>query len=299
MLNPNDTQEMVLAARLPDLKSNACLAVNINGHPLALFSVGSQVYAVDNRCPHMGFPLHRGSVKDGILTCHWHHARFDLASGGTFDQWADDVPVYPVEVRGEEIYVDLQAKPDVVSHQQKRLRDGLERNISLVVAKSVIQLLNNGVSPADPFRTGLDFGVHYRMGGWGQGLTMHTCFMNILPHLDPEDRSRALFHGISAVANDSEGSAPRFMVRALPASATDIPTSNAGSVNLLKCATRKALNDASSLPWKTGQIHIRWQTCSFRLQLTTVISPPGIPWTSRTKPWKPWIPLDGNMPRPC
>jgi len=224
MLNPNDTQEMVFAARLPDLKSNTCLAVNINGHPLALFSVGSQVYAVDNRCPHMGFPLHRGSVKDGILTCHWHHARFDLASGGTFDQWADDVPVYPVEVRGEEIYVDLQAMPDVVSHQQKRLRDGLERNISLVVAKSVIQLLNNGVSPADPFRTGLDFGVHYRMGGWGQGLTMHTCFMNILPHLYPEDRSRALFHGISAVANDSEGSAPRFMVRALPDSATDIPT---------------------------------------------------------------------------
>jgi hypothetical protein len=27
----------------------------------------------------MGFPLDRGSVDDGILTCHWHHARFELA----------------------------------------------------------------------------------------------------------------------------------------------------------------------------------------------------------------------------
>ena len=46
-----------------------------------------------------GFPLDRGSVEDGILTCHWHDARFDLASGCTFDLWADDVPTCPVEVR--------------------------------------------------------------------------------------------------------------------------------------------------------------------------------------------------------
>jgi nitrite reductase/ring-hydroxylating ferredoxin subunit len=47
----------------------------------------------------MGFPLERGSVEDGILTCHWHHAHFDLESGCTFDLWADDVPIGPVEVR--------------------------------------------------------------------------------------------------------------------------------------------------------------------------------------------------------
>ena len=47
------------------------------------------MFALDNRCPHMGFPLDRGSVEEGILTCHWHHARFELASGCTFDLWAD------------------------------------------------------------------------------------------------------------------------------------------------------------------------------------------------------------------
>jgi nitrite reductase/ring-hydroxylating ferredoxin subunit len=49
-------------------------------------------FPLDNRFPHMGFPLERGGVEDGILTCHWHHARFELASGCTFDLWADDVP---------------------------------------------------------------------------------------------------------------------------------------------------------------------------------------------------------------
>ena len=51
----------------------------------------------------MGFPLDRGTCRDGILTCHWHAARFDLRTGGTFDQFADDVQVFPVQVRGEEI----------------------------------------------------------------------------------------------------------------------------------------------------------------------------------------------------
>jgi nitrite reductase/ring-hydroxylating ferredoxin subunit len=219
-----NSQQLVLAARLSDFQNNHCLVVNIEGHTLALFTDGERVYAVDNRCPHMGFPLHRGTIKDGILTCHWHHARFDLASGGTFDQWADDVPTYPVEVRGEEIYVDLHPRTDLLNHQRKRLEDGLERNISLVLAKAVIHLLDRDVPSAEPFRSGLNFGVRYRMEGWGQGLTMHTCFINILPYLVPEDRSRALFHGLSAVANDSAGSPPRFMVRPLPDSPADLPT---------------------------------------------------------------------------
>ena len=80
----------------------------------------------------MGFPLHRGTVADGILTCHWHHARFDLCSGGTFDQWADELRRFPVEVEDGEIYVDVTPRRDPVEHQRKRLQVGLERDIPLV-----------------------------------------------------------------------------------------------------------------------------------------------------------------------
>ena len=84
-----------------------CLSVQFRNSTIALFYHNSRVYAVDNRCPHMGFPLNLGTVKDGILTCHWHHARFDLNSGGTFDQWAGDVRSYPVEIRDEnEVWVE-------------------------------------------------------------------------------------------------------------------------------------------------------------------------------------------------
>ncbi len=210
------------AAALDDVRRLGSLVAHVNGHTLALFVDGDDVRAVDNRCPHMGFPLHRGTLHDGILTCHWHHARFDVATGGTFDQWADDLRVFPVELRNGDVWVDLAPLGDPLAHRRARLHDGLERNLPLVIAKSVIGLVDGGADPVDPFRIGLEFGARYRAGGFGQGLTMHGCFANLLPALDPEDRAHALHHGLSAVAMDSAGMAPRFAVRPLPGGETDV-----------------------------------------------------------------------------
>ncbi|BCX02143.1 MAG: hypothetical protein KatS3mg053_0081 [Candidatus Roseilinea sp.] len=207
---------LALAAQLSDLRARGCLTVTVDGHTIALFDYGGKVYAVDNRCPHMGFPLDRGSVRDGILTCHWHHARFDLASGGALDLWADDVRAFPVEVRGDEIWVDVAPHADPKAHLRRRLRDGLERNLSLVIAKSVIGLAQADEGAVETFRAGLEFGARYRRAGWGPGLTILTCMMNLLPHLAPEDRPRALYHGLSAVARDTDGMPPRFIVQPLP-----------------------------------------------------------------------------------
>ena len=212
---------MLRAASLDDVRRLGSLVVSLNGHTLALFADGDDVHAVDNRCPHMGFPLHRGTIGDGILTCHWHHARFDLATGGTFDQWADDLRAFPVEVREGEVWVDLADRGDPLEHQRKRLRDGLERNLPLVLAKAAIALVEGGADTVEPFRIGLDFGVKYRSQGFGQGLTMHACLMNLLPRLDPGDRAHALYLGLSAVAVDSAGWAPRFAVGPLPGNEAD------------------------------------------------------------------------------
>ena len=211
---------LVRATSLDELRAAGRLVVHLDGHTVALFHDGDRIHACDNRCPHMGFPLHRGTIKDGILTCHWHHARFDLGSGGTFDQWADDLRSYAVEVRDGDVLVDLSPRRDPVAHQRKRLRDGLERDIGLVIAKAVVTLADAGVDPAEPYSIGLDFGVRNRRAGWGQGLTMHTCFMNLLPLLEPEDRKAALYHGLTAVAVDSDGEPPRFQIDPLPGDAS-------------------------------------------------------------------------------
>src|SRR5215210_7736563 len=144
------SNNLVRAARMEEVRAAGRIPVRLAGRSLALFFHDGKVYAVDNRCPHMGFPLHRGTVQEGILTCHWHHARFDLESGGTFDQFADEARVFPVEIREGEVWVDLTAREDRPAYLRQRLRDGLERNISLVVSKSAIGLLGSGVDPAEP-----------------------------------------------------------------------------------------------------------------------------------------------------
>ncbi|BCL38508.1 Rieske (2Fe-2S) protein [Nostoc sp. MS1] len=222
--NTTKTDNYIYVTQLAEVKAAGSLVVHKKKQTLALFYYNDKVYAIDNRCPHMGFPLQGSTCKDGIVTCPWHYARFDLASGGTFDSWADDVPCFPVEIRDDEVWVNLASPSDPYTHQRQRLQDGLEQNISLVIAKSTLALLDIGINPAEPFLTGLEFGTRYNKAGWGTGLTIHTCMMNLLPYLDIEDKPRAVFHGLSAVANDSAGAPPEFVVHPLPNSTVDFAT---------------------------------------------------------------------------
>ena len=61
------------AASLGDLLKKP---VVLNHSPLqvALFHANGRVFAIDNRCPHEGYPLVKGSVNsDCVLTCNWHN----------------------------------------------------------------------------------------------------------------------------------------------------------------------------------------------------------------------------------
>ena len=186
-------------------------------HGIAVFVSEGRAYAVDNRCPHMGFPLHKGSVRDGILTCHWHHARFDLESGGTFDPWSDDVRTYPVVVEDGIVFID-PAPPveDARTRWKNRLRDGMEQNLNLVTVKSVLALVDSGVDPGEVVEVGGTFGARYRERGWFSGLTILSAMTNMLPHLNSEDRVLALYHGLVRVAGDCAGQAPHFQLDELP-----------------------------------------------------------------------------------
>jgi nitrite reductase/ring-hydroxylating ferredoxin subunit len=200
----------VRAASVAEVEAAGRLVVALDGNTVCLIADGGEVHAVDNRCPHMGFPLHRGSVEDGIITCHWHHARFDLCSGGTLDQWADDLRCFPVEVEGEDVFVDLTPPEDPVGHQRQRLYDGLRHDIPLVLAKATVALVDHDPKCMQAFCSGLEFGALRRGGGWFRGLTTLTCLMNLAPRVEASERAAALYHGVADVAADSAGELPRF-----------------------------------------------------------------------------------------
>jgi nitrite reductase/ring-hydroxylating ferredoxin subunit len=158
------TSDFVHVGNLEDLRAKGRIVIRGRHRPILLVHDNGRVFALDNRCPHMGFPLDRGSIEDGILTCHWHHARFELASGCTFDLWADDVPTCPVEIRaGGEIWVKPAfGYPDPAEHWRQRLADGLAHNLSLVIAKAVHGLLAAGRPASDVVRQAALFGTRHR-----------------------------------------------------------------------------------------------------------------------------------------
>jgi nitrite reductase/ring-hydroxylating ferredoxin subunit len=209
MLLDAPNKEFALAGSLEELKAKGRLVVHGAHRPILVIYDRGRIFALDNRCPHRGFPLERGSVEDGILTCHWHHARFDLESGCTFDLWADDVPICPVEVRNGEVWVKTTfGHADPGAHWHQRLADGLAHDLGLVIAKAVHGQLAADVPRVDIVRQVALFGAQNR-DGWGVGLTILTALANLLPVVPEEEAYLALFHGARHVAADCDGQAPR------------------------------------------------------------------------------------------
>lgn len=216
-------RDFVYAGTVSELEAAGHLILRGPHRPVLVVHDQGHVFALDNRCPHMGFPLDRGSVQDGILTCPWHHARFDLASGCTFDLWADDVPACPVELRaGGEIWVQPSFDgADAPGHWRRRLQDGLAHNLGLVIAKAVYGQLAAGAPAVEIVRQVALFGACNR-DGWGTGLTVLAALGNALPGLREREAYLALFHGARRVAAECDGQAPR-RERAALASRPELP----------------------------------------------------------------------------
>ena len=212
-------QATVRVCSLEELERDGYRVVSVEGRVVLVLLEGGRVYALDNRCPHMGFPLHRGAVRDGVLTCHWHHAKFDLAGGCTFDPFADDVTSFHAEVREGDVWLDPRPiEEERRTHWLRKLDEGLEQNIRLVLAKSVIGLDELGAT-TDVLRNAALFATRNRASGWSTGLSIVTCMANVLPALAAEDRPLALYHGLVHVARSTANQPPNFDLAPLETSA--------------------------------------------------------------------------------
>ena len=99
MLASKNNAEWIRVGSVRELGRDGQKVVSANGPTVLVLASDGEVFAVANRCPHMGFPLSRGTVSDGILTRHWHHAKFDLAGGCAVDPFADDVTSFRVKIK--------------------------------------------------------------------------------------------------------------------------------------------------------------------------------------------------------
>jgi len=75
---------------------------------IALSHFEGEFCAIDNHCPHQGGPLGEGSIEEGWLRCPWHGYEYHPCSGKPPAGLDDNVPTYPIEIRGDNIFVGIE-----------------------------------------------------------------------------------------------------------------------------------------------------------------------------------------------
>ena len=186
-----NTNFVKVAAR-SDVVDGKPKAVRVEGHSIALFEHERTVYATDNQCPHMGYPLVRGRVRRGVLSCDWHGWSYDMEGGGCFTGGCDDLATFPVEVRNGDIYID------VASGGKKRddahfllLKEGLLSHDSWTLSKAIAIMLAKGVSEDETLEIMVRHMVRHistSEGAGGGGLAMMMNGLKIANMYQPEDR---------------------------------------------------------------------------------------------------------------
>jgi nitrite reductase/ring-hydroxylating ferredoxin subunit len=91
---------------LDDLPEGTPVLRKAEGQRFVCVRRGERVDALDDRCPHQGYPLSQGSLRDGVLTCEWHNWKFEIESGAcTFG--GEPVRRFPSRVEDGRVKLDL------------------------------------------------------------------------------------------------------------------------------------------------------------------------------------------------
>ncbi len=96
------------ACPLADLAEDSATRVELDGIPICLVRSEGEVHAVSDICSHADVSLAEGEVDGLTIECWLHGSRFDLVSGRPTGLPATKpVPVYPVKIEGDDVYVCL------------------------------------------------------------------------------------------------------------------------------------------------------------------------------------------------
>ncbi len=149
----------VPALQLDDVPVGGARLFSHGEHRVAVFrGEADEAYAIDNRCPHEGYPLVRGLVKDCVVTCIWHNFKFDLRDGRCL-VGDEHVRSYPLRIVDGRIELDL-AEPDTAGELVRRfvsLERGLHEHKLGQIARDVTRLLQLGATPVDITLAGLRY----------------------------------------------------------------------------------------------------------------------------------------------
>lgn len=96
-------------SKISEIPSGGMRVFDMDGRRIAVFNTEGTFHAIDDTCPHQGGPLSEGSVDDGCVTCPWHGAIFELATGKEQTSIAGEDDCHHILVMSDgELFVQIE-----------------------------------------------------------------------------------------------------------------------------------------------------------------------------------------------
>ncbi len=131
-------------------------------HPprqIAVFRIDDRVFAVDNRCPHEGYPLAAGHVSgDCVLTCNWHNWKFRLSDGKCL-MGGDNVRSYRTRRQDGHLWIDVSDPPPEETRRQvlRGLKVAVEERDFGRIYREIARLHYHGLDTRDAILAALEW----------------------------------------------------------------------------------------------------------------------------------------------
>ncbi len=105
----------IKVAKTSEIPVNSMKTVKLQGVNILLANIEGALFAIPDKCTHLGGPLGKGKLEGSTVTCPWHGAKFDVRTGealgeakiGFIKMKVKDQPSLAIKVEGEEILVDI------------------------------------------------------------------------------------------------------------------------------------------------------------------------------------------------
>ena len=177
----------VRAVSLADFHTQRGIHVFKEGkRQILIRSLGDAIFALDNRCPHEGFPLSKGTTDEAscTLTCNWHNWKFHLEDGRCV-VGDDNVRTYPTKVEDDAIWIDLAPPSREAARASilEGLEKGFRRRTYGQIARELARLHFAGFDPLVGVRAAIrwshdrfEYGMTHAYGALADWLTLYDRF---------------------------------------------------------------------------------------------------------------------------
>ncbi len=193
--------DWIRATAVDDIREGGARSFAYLDKRIALFRTSRGVFASDNRCPHQGYALVRGEVKDGVLTCAWHNWKFELGTG-TCRYGGENIRTYPVQIRDGQVYVDIaDPSPEIIRPDLFRsLTSAMDDMDTGRVARDAMRLQRIGTPLAEVIREGVRYAAPRAEYGWDHSLATLTDCLRMSKFFDESLRALPVIQGLSLAA---------------------------------------------------------------------------------------------------